>query len=201
MIKLYWHPLTRSIRVLWMLEEIGAPYELVDIDIRDDSARANPAFLATSPMGKVPAIEDGDTRMAESAAICLYLADRFPAKKLSPAIDDPQRGKFLYWMFFTPAVIEPAAAEKFSGREVNRFSNAWGDFELMIETLEKGLGEGPWLLGDQFSAADLLVGGAVAFLQQANALPENKTLAAYADRCRARPAHQRAEKIESGKSS
>jgi len=109
MIKLYWHPLTRSIRVLWMLEEIGAPYDLIDIDIRDNTARANPAFLAASPMGKVPAIEDGHTRMAESAAICLHLADRFPEKNLSPGIDDPQRGKFLYWMFFTPSVIEPAA--------------------------------------------------------------------------------------------
>lgn len=192
MIKLFWCPRTRASRILWLLEELNQPFEVRLIDIRDAESRAEPDFRQASPMGKVPAIEDGEVRMAESAAIALYLADRYPAAGLAPAIDDPLRGSYLYWMTFTPAVIEPSMMEKFNGWSVNRANSGWGDFDLMIETLSAGLQTGPWLLGDQFSAADVIVGSSVYFMRQFGLLPESKPLNEYAERCLARPAYAKA---------
>ncbi|MDX1384389.1 MAG: glutathione S-transferase, partial [Thermoanaerobaculia bacterium] len=141
--KLFWCPQTRAARAVWMLEELGRPYERVLVDIRDSEAPRDPEFALASPMGKVPALADGDVRLAESAAICLYLADRYASGRLAPPIDHPDRGRFLYWMFYTPAVVEPAMAEKFAGTEPNRLSHGWGDFDAMLETLAAGLDDGP----------------------------------------------------------
>lgn len=189
--KLYWCPKTRSSRAAWMLEELGRPYDRVLVDLRSEDDK--PAeFLTASPMGKVPAISDGDVHMSESAAICLYLADRYAAGTLAPAVDHADRGRFLYWMFYTPAVIEPSMAEKFSGSKTNRASAGWGDFDLMIETLEQGIDSGPWLLGDWFTAADVMVGSSVVFLRMFNILPDSHVLNSYADRCLARPAYVKA---------
>ncbi len=194
--KLYWSPRTRASRAVWMLEEAGVPYERVTIDIRDEAAKADPDFRAASPMGKVPALEDGEVRMADSAAICMYLADRYPDAGLAPAIDDPARGRYLYWMVFTPGVIEPAMAEKVGGIEPNPGRNGWGSFAAMIATLEDGLRAGTWLLGEQFSAADVMVGSSAAFMQMFGLLPESDSIAGYVDRCLARPAYQRALALE-----
>ncbi len=192
MITLYWCPRTRASRALWLLEELGAPFEVVEIDLRDAEARKDPDFRRASPMGKVPAIRDGEVQMAESAAIGLYLADRYPAAGLAPAIDAPSRGQYLYWMVYTPAVIEPAMAERFNGWEVNPGSSGWGNFDRMVETLERGLQPGPWLLGEAFSAADVLVGSTVNFMRMFGILPENPVLGAYLERCLARPAYAKA---------
>ncbi len=189
--KLYWSPQTRSARALWMLEEAGVDYELELIDIRNLEREDSEEFLAASPMGKVPALVDGDVKMSESAAICLYLADRFSAGDLAPAIDDPQRGKFLYWLMYTPAVIEPSMSEKFSGAETNRFRSGWGDFDLMIETLQQGLAGKTWILGEHFTAADVMLGSSTVFLRMFDMLPDSELLNAYADRCLARPAYQK----------
>ena len=175
-----------------MLEESGVAYERVLVDIRDDSAERDPDFAAASPMGKVPALADGDVKMAESAAICLYIADRYPQCGLAPPVDDPRRGQYLFWMLCTPAVIEPAMSEKLRGTEPNRFSNGWGDFDAMIETLERGLQTGPWLLGETFSAADVMVGSSVIFMHGFNMLPESVVLKAYMERCAARPGYRTA---------
>jgi glutathione S-transferase len=196
MITLFWCPKTRASRILWLLGELQQPFEVRLIDIRKPEARADPDFLAASPMGKVPAIMDsapgGLVHMADSAAIALYLADRYPSAGLAPAIDDPRRGRYLYWMTFTPGVIEPAMSEKFNNWKVSRATSGWGDFGSMIEVLEKGLAEGPWLLGEQFSAADVLVGSSVYFMQLFGILPESRVLAGYAQRCLARPAYAKA---------
>jgi len=189
--KLYWSPQTRSARALWMLEEAGVDYELELIDIRNVEREDSEEFLAASPMGKVPALVDGDVKMSESAAICLYLADRFSPGDLAPAIDDPQRGKFLYWLMYTPAVIEPSMSEKFSGAETNRFRSGWGDFDLMIETLQQGLAGKTWILGEHFTAADVMLGSSTVFLRMFDMLPDSELLNAYADRCLARPAYQK----------
>lgn len=197
--KLFWCPQTRSVRAIWMLEELGVPYDRVLIDIRDPAKPRDPEFALASPMRKVPALADGGARLADSSAICLYLADRHPKSRLAPAVDDPARGAFLWWILFTPAVIEPAMSEKFAKTETNRQRSGWGDFDLMIETLERGVEKGPWILGANFSAADVMVGSSAVFMKQFAMLPANKTIEAYADRCLARPAYQRALEIDAGR--
>ncbi|MEM8817861.1 MAG: glutathione S-transferase family protein [Pseudomonadota bacterium] len=192
MITLYWAPKTRASRALWMLEETGTDYSIELVDIRAEDRKDSALFRAASPMGKVPALVDGDVQLAESAAICLYLADRYSLGELAPALDDPRRGRYLYWSMFTPAVAEPAMAEKFSGAESNRVSHGWGDFGSMLETLEQGLSKGPWILGERFSAADVMLGSSVVFMRLFGILPESVALADYADRCLARPAYRSA---------
>ena len=193
--KLYWCPQTRSTRALWMLEEAGVAYELERVDIQNPERRNTAEFLEASPMGKVPALVDGEVRMSESAAICLYVGDRYGPGTLAPAIDDPARGEFLYWLMYTPAVIEPSMSEKFNGVEPNRHRSGWGDFELMIETLERGIADRSWILGDTFTAADVMLGSSVVFMRMFDMLPASEALSAYADRCLARPAYQRAIEI------
>ena len=196
MITLFWCPRTRASRILWLLEELNEPFDVRMIDIRNAEAKQVPDFMAASPMGKVPAIMDTAggqvVHMADSAAIGLYLADRYPAAGLAPAIDDPRRGSYLYWMTFTPGVIEPAMSEKFNNWKVSRATSGWGDFGSMNEVLERGLAPGPWLLGEHFSAADVLVGSSVYFMKIFNILPDSRVLSDYADRCMARPAYQKA---------
>lgn len=192
MIRLFWHPRTRAARAAWMLEEAGVPYQRVFVDIASQQADKDAGFLAASPMAKVPAIEDGEVRMADSAAICLYLADRYPQRALAPAVSDPRRGAYLFWMTYSPGVMEPALAEKFAGTPTNRYSAGWGDFELMVETLEKALAQGPWLLGDRFSAADVMVGSSLHFMRMFEVLPDSPALVGYMERCTARPAWQAA---------
>ena len=194
--KLFWCPRTRASRVAWMLAEANLQYERVTVDIRDPNAKRDPAFALASPMGKVPALEDGDVRMADSAAICIYLADRYPAPGLAPALDDPQRGAYLYWMVFSPGVMEPALGEKFMGTKPNRFSAGWGDFDAMIEVLEACVHTGPWLLGEKFSAADVMVGSGVQFMHTFGMLPDSAPLRAYMERCVARPAFQAAMALD-----
>ena len=196
--KLYWCPRTRASRAVWCLEELGEPYERVLIDIRDPEARKDPGFRAASPMGKVPALEDDDIRLADSAALCLYLADRYAPERLAPRIDGPDRGRFLFWMFFAPGAMEPAMAEKMGGWTTSRGSHGWGDFETMLETLEYGLAPGPWLLGERFSVADVMVGSTAAFMRMFGILPESAAISGYIDRCLERPAYARAMAMDEG---
>ena len=192
--KLYWAPQTRSSRAVWMLEEAGVDYEIELVDIRDPGRQDDADFRAASPMRKVPALKDDNVQMSESAAICLYVADRYGSGTLAPAIDDPQRGKFLYWLMYTPAVIEPTMSEKINKIQPNRGRNGWGDFNSMVATLSDGIGAGPWILGEQFTAADVMLGSSVHFLQLFGLLGDAPVLVDYVDRCRQRPAFQTAQK-------
>ena len=194
--KLYWSTKTRASRASWMLEEAGLDYEIETVDIRAEPRNDDPQFRLASPMGKVPALEDGDVRVAESAAICIYVADRYAPGRLAPAIDAAERGEFLFWTMYTPAVIEPALAEKFSGSKPNPRSHAWGDFDLMLETLEQGIGDQSWILGEGFTAADVMLGSSVIFMQLFGVLPASPKLAAYADRCMSRPAYRKAAALD-----
>ena len=195
--KVYYAPRTRSSRVIWVLEELEIRYELEQCDILSPERQDSEAFRRASPMGKVPAIEDGDVRMSESAAICLYLADRYGNGELAPRFDDRARGEFLYWMFFAPAVIEPAMAEQVGNIEPNPRRNGWGSFDQMIDTLAAGLDGRDWLLGDRFSAADVMVGSSAAFLRLFGLLPDAPVISAYVDRCVARPAYEKAMSLDS----
>jgi glutathione S-transferase len=176
-----------------MLEEAGVDYELEHIDIRDGGRQDNVDFRAASPMRKVPALIDHNVQMAESAAICLYVADRYCSGTLAPTIDSPERGRFLYWLMYTPAVIEPTMSEKLNKIQPNRGSNGWGDFKSMMTTLTDGIGAGPWILGEQFTAADVMLGSSVHFLQLFNMLGNAPALVEYVERCRQRPAFQIAQ--------
>ncbi|MEO0982801.1 MAG: glutathione S-transferase family protein [Pseudomonadota bacterium] len=193
---LYWSPQTRASRAVWLLEEAGADYALERVDIGEGASKSA-AFLGASPMGKVPALRHGEVTVADSAAICAYVAETLPAAGLAPPVGDPRRGRYLQWLIYTPSAIEPAMSEKFSGSEPNRAQNSWGDFPTMIDVLRKGLGAGPWILGDQFSAADVMLGSSVVFMRMFGALPDHKDLHDYADRCLARPAYAKAMQMDS----
>ena len=179
-----------------MLEEAGVEYELEHIDIRDGGRQDNVDFRAASPMRKVPALQNHNVQMAESAAICLYIADRYCSGDLAPTIDDPQRGRFLYWLMYTPAVIEPTMSEKLNKIEPNRGRNGWGDFKSMIKTLSDGLGGHTWILGDHFTAADVMLGSSVHFLPIFDLQDDANVLPDYVNRCRQRPAFQTAQSKE-----
>lgn len=105
------------------------------------------AFRAGSPMGKVPALVDGETRLRDSGAICLYPADANPESGLGVPVGDPRRGAFLQWTIFTNSVVEPAIGEKASGQEPDRRRHGYGSFERMVDTPAAGPGDGPWILG------------------------------------------------------
>ena len=194
--KLFWAPQTRSPRAIWMLEEAGVAYDLEMVDIRAADRHDSEEFLRASPMGKVPAIVDGDVAMSESAAICLYVADRYAPGRLAPALDDPQRGAFLYWLMYTPAVVEPAMSDKFNKVEATRTRSGWGDFDLMIEVFDRHFEDRDWVLGDQFSAADVMLGSSAIFMRIFDMLPDTANLGNYADRCAARPAYQRSQAVQ-----
>jgi len=196
--KLYWAPQTRSQRAIWMLEEAGVDYEMELVDIRAAERKDSADFLAASPMGKVPALVDGNGRMSESAAICIYVADRYAPGLLAPAFDDPLRGRFLYWSMYTPAVVEPAMSEKFNNVEANHVRSGWGDFDLMIRTFDEALEGKEWIVGDHFTAADVMLGSSAVFMRMFEMLPDTRNIGAYADRCMARAAHQRATSKSEG---
>lgn len=190
--KLYWCPQTRSLRLIWMMEELGQPYERVLIDIRDKEKPRPADFVTASPMGKVPALSDGKVHMSDSAAIALYLADRYALGTLSPKLDDPRRGEFLYWMFFTPGIIEPAMMEKVAGITQNPATYGHGSWDQMQDVLSRAVEQGPWLLGDWFTAADIMVGSSANFMKMFGLMQPDASIAAYIDRCLERPAYQTA---------
>src|SRR3954447_14847213 len=136
MIKLYWSPRTRSFSALWVMEETGQPYERVLTDISTGAQKA-PQYLAINPMGKVPALQDGDATLAEAAAICAYVAERFPEAGLAPALGDPARAKYLYWLFFAPSCIEPAMMQVATRVEMPSVAAGWGDAARVFDVLDK----------------------------------------------------------------
>jgi len=195
--KLYWCPRTRSLRALWMLEEAGAAYERVLVDIHGGQQK-DPAFLALSPMGKVPVLQQGAIVIADSSAICGWLADRMPEAGLAPPLNHTDRGRYLQWLMFSGGYIEPALAEKLGGWTPNTIAHAWGDYSRVMATLDAGLDSGPWLLGQQFSAADVVVGSALRWGVMFGMIEATPVRTAYVSRCEARPAFQRALAIDAG---
>src|SRR6202051_1802075 len=138
MMKLYWSPRSRSFSALWLMEETGQPYERVLTDI-STGAQKTPEYLAINPMGKVPALKDGDATLAEAAAICAYVAERYPEAKLAPALGDPMRAKYLYWLFFAPGCVEPAMVQVATKIEMSSVSAGWGDAQRVFVVLVASL--------------------------------------------------------------
>jgi glutathione S-transferase len=198
MIKLYWSPRSRSFSSIWLLEETGLPYERVLTDITT-GAQKTPEFLAINPMGKVPALKDGDAALGEAAAICVYVADRYPETKLAPGPADANRARYLQWLFFSPSCIEPAMIQIFTKIEVPVSTAAWGSATQVFDVLDAALERGPWILGENFSAADIMIGSGLNYVVRLfKMVPSRPSFDAYITRCSARPAFQRAEKIAAG---
>lgn len=189
--KLYYCPRTRAARALWMLEETELPYEIEFVNVMAHAQ--TPEFLKINPMGKVPALVDEGVVVTESVAVCAYLADKAPEKNLAPPVGSPLRGAYYRWLFFAAGVLEPAFIQKSLGWTHDRSAMVgWGTPELMIETLKAEIPADGWLVGDHFTAADLLIGGNLSFMARGGLVdlwPEAK---AYAERITARPAGQRA---------
>ena len=197
-VTLYHAPHSRSTGALILLEELGGPYDLNVLNIKAGEQR-EPAYLAINPMGKVPALKDGDATLAEAAAICAYVAERYPDARLAPPLGDPLRAKYLQWLFFAPGCIEPAMVQIATKLEMNPVSAGWGDAQRVFDVLDVALEKGPWILGENFSAADIAIGSALNFcVRLFKMVPSRPTFDAYIARCVARPAFQRAEKIAAG---
>ncbi len=193
-IVLHHHPYTRAANVVWMLEEVGAPYELRFVDFMR-GAHKSPEFLALNPMGKLPTLLDGDTVVTESAAIGLYLADRYAPGKLAPALNEAARGTYLRWSLFAPSVIEPGVMAKTNGWEFKPSQAGWGTHEAMLDAMEAALKHPPFILGERFTMADVIFGGTLLYMLRFGQIEKRPTFTAYAERLAARPAQQRAEEI------
>lgn len=196
-ITLYFSPHSRSIRALWLLEELGAPYRLVPISLERGDQK-NPEFLKLNPMGKVPVVTVDGHPVWESPAIVAHLCDLFPAAGLAPAAGTPERADFYRWLSFSTAVLEPAFAEHMAKREGNPVAYGWGDFASTKRALAEGLSRGDWLLPGGFSGADLLIGGNLGWftLWAADAFADVPNVEPYVARIRARPAYVRAGEKE-----
>ncbi|MCA9525171.1 MAG: glutathione S-transferase family protein [Myxococcales bacterium] len=192
---LHYAPRSRSATALWLMEELGEPYTLESFSLATGHHKT-PAFLAINPMGKVPAVVDHGRAVAELGAIAIHLADRYPAAGLAPAIDHPQRPDYLRWIFFSSAIFEPALAQKFFGWTPPASTVAWGSYDEMIRVATAGVQPGPWLLGDHFTAADVLVASGLGFGMRFGAIPAEGPLHAYVTRATDRPAYARAQAIE-----
>jgi glutathione S-transferase len=195
MITLYHALNSRSSRMIWLLEEIGEPYELSMVAIRRRDSKddpRDPAYRKIHPHGKVPAIEHGGAIVFESAAVALYLADAFPAARVGPRIGEPTRGAFVTWLAYYAGVMEPAFVTKALGFATTGGPTGWAPTDEVLAYLRDTLARGPYLLGDAFSAADVLFGSTFALFKGSPLIPEDAVFDAYIERCAARPAYQRA---------
>ncbi len=191
-IVLYHHPFSRAANVVWMLEEVEAPYEIRHVDILT-GAQKSPEMLAKNPMGKLPVLTDGDTVVTESAAIGLYLADRYAYGRLAPRVDDPTRATYLRWSLFAPSVIEPGSMAKMAGWAFKDSQAGWGNYEAMLTSMEGAVAGRKFLLGEEFSMADVIFGGTLRYMLMVKALDARPAFTDYTARLATRPALQRAE--------
>lgn len=184
----YHSPHTRSTGVRILLEELGAPYEMQVLN-RTRHENTAPAYLAVNPLGKVPAILHDGAVVTEQVAIYLYLADAFPDRGLAPPIGDPLRGPYLRWLAFYGSSFEPAMVDRYLQRDAGHaMMSPYGSSEQVIDSVEQQLSAGPFILGERFTAADVLWGGAIGWMLQFKMLPERPAFAAYAGRIAGRAA-------------
>ena len=198
MITLYHRPRTRATRFVFLLEELEAPYTLQTVTIRsrDGSGAVDPAN--PHPHGKVPAISDDGTVVFESAAIALYLTDKFPKNRIGPLVGEGDRGAYLSWLAYYAGVLEPAFLCKFMNVAVPRGTAGWVGLEEVLPIIIGRLSQGPYLLGERFSAADVLYGTSFALFAASPVLPKSTVIEEYVNRIVTRPAYARAAAKEAG---
>jgi glutathione S-transferase len=185
---------SRSSIARWMLEEVGQPYELHLLDLKSGEQR-EPAYRAVNPMGKVPALRHGDAVVTEAAAICTYLADAFPQAGLNVPVGDPRRGVYLKWLFFGPGCVEPAVTDRaFPRKEPPQAGTlGYGDYDTVMDVLAQAVAKGPYLMGNQFTAADVVIGANLRWGMMFKLIPDRPEFSAYVGRLAGRPALQRAD--------
>jgi glutathione S-transferase len=193
-ITFYTNPMSRGRMVHWMLEEVGAPYETKILDF-EKREHKSPEYLAINPMGKLPSIVHRGVVMTETPAIITYLADTFSLGNLAPALDDPRRGAYLRWMFFGAGCVDPAMMDKMQNRTPAERAGAvgYGTYDDTVNTLEKAITPGPYILGDSFTAVDLYIGSQIGFGLYTKALEPRASFQEYSARVSDRPAHKRAQ--------
>jgi glutathione S-transferase len=195
-VTLFHAPQSRSGGVVALLEELGADYELSVLDLRQGEQRKD-SYLAVNPMGKVPAIVHDGALVTEQGAVYAYLADLHPEAGLAPAIGDRLRGPYLRWLFFYGSSFEPAIVDRSLKREPAAAAmSPYGDYDTMLKTLTDQLARGPYLLGDRFSAADVLWGAALRWTTRFKLVPELPVVVDYVARVTSRPSFARAAKID-----
>ena len=188
--KHYFNPMSRGVTTDWMLKELDVPCEQIIIDI---SAGENnsPEFRKINPMGKIPALVDGETVVTEVAAICAYLADKFPEKGLAPEVGSTDRSAYYRYLFITGNTIEPAFSLAAAGIEHPQPSSVgWGDVTRVLATIETMTPDVGWALGQQFTTADVVFGGLLDFSMRFNWFEASPKVAGYVERIRERPAYQ-----------
>jgi glutathione S-transferase len=186
-------PQTRAGGTRILLEELKADYQLHVLNLKTGEQR-QAAYLAINPMGKVPAIKHGDALITEQGAIFIYLADLYSEAGLAPAINDPLRGPYLRWLVYYGSSFEPAIIDKSMKREAAPAGmNPYGDYDTMLKTLTDQLEKGPYILGEKFSAADVLWGTALTWTTKFGIVQELPIIKTYMDRINARPAVKRAQ--------
>lgn len=193
MITLFHHPKTRSSRFIFLLEELDASYTIRQVGVRraDGTGAVDPAN--PHPHGKVPAISDDGVVVYESPAIALYLTDKFPKNGIGPVVGDAKRGAYLSWLAWYGDVLEPAFMSKFMNTPVPRGTAGWVPVEEAMEYVIKTLTASPYLLGEKFSAADVLYGTTFAMFGASPMMPKSPAIEAYVKRCLDRPAYARAQ--------
>jgi glutathione S-transferase len=193
--KLYYWPRTRAFTSLWMMEEVGEPYELAHVNLRAPE-HPTPEYRAINPMGKLAGLQDGDCAMGETAAILLYLADKYPHRQLAPLPTDPRRGRFLQWLIFPASTLEPAMMDKVRGATTNTLQASWGDYERALGVLESALRPGAWLQDGPFTAADLYIASQLRFGMTFGLIDRRPAFEDLVSRASARPSFARASEIE-----
>jgi glutathione S-transferase len=193
----YTNPMSRGRIARWMLEEVGCDYDTVVLDY--GSTMKAPDYLVINPMGKVPALRHGETVVTETAAICAYLADAFPDSGLAPPPGNPSRGAYYRWLFFAAGPVEAAVTAKSLGllAPPDKSGQAgYGTFEDVVAALEKAVSAGPYICGDQFTAADVYVGSQIGWGMMFGSLPKSESFGSYFGRLSDRPAWKRARELD-----
>lgn len=194
MITLFHKPNTRSARFVFLLEELGAPYQIKEVTTRNGDGSGAPDPANPHPHGKVPAIRDEDdgTVVFESPAIALYLTDKFPKNGIGPVIGDPKRGAYLSWLTYYGSVMEPAWTMSFLKIDPPRVMAGWAPVGDVMDFTNKTLSAGAYILGNKFSAADVLIATTFAMFMGGPMMPKTPLLEAYVKRVVERPAYARA---------
>jgi glutathione S-transferase len=184
--------------MLWLLEELGAPYELKIVSIRRSDGTGGTDPANPHPHGKVPALTDDRALIFETPAIALYLTDRFPEAGLGPRVGQPDRGDYLTWLSYYTGVIEPSLTAKFLKIQHIYGTFGWAPFDDVIGYLTRTISERAYLLGERFSAADIVIGGSLPLLMTRGIVPESEILKSYTARLATRPAFARAQARDVG---